>query len=265
VSVLRGGRRGQERGRATRPVSACGLLGWSVDELPRAPGTFSHQADESLQPLDVYVAPELLADLYEPRLVITPDYVGRDRRFDPARRRPAAVRDGHLSHPSVAQLLVMGLVAMVTAAVVVPLTLLVSHAGAQPIAARPATQTAPAPLAASAGRARRGNRGGGHHPPAVRAIGPVHPTRTDRLAARNRAGTAATAGLAGTAGTAGMASPVGAASCNDATVTAVTPRCARAQAADVRRAQRAARQAARAQRHQSAAAAAAGVASATAP
>ena len=98
----RGGRRALERASRHEPVSAHGLLGGD------SVGTVSD--------LEVYVPPELLADLHEPRLVITPGYIGRDRR------RPVPWRWRVRRQPK-SRLALVVMVALITSATVVPLTL----------------------------------------------------------------------------------------------------------------------------------------------
>ncbi|MGO8871939.1 MAG: hypothetical protein ACLQPH_11170 [Acidimicrobiales bacterium] len=78
---------------------------------------------------DVCLPPELLADLHEPRLIITPDYVGRDRRRPGWRGRRTALWPG----PSLRARQALA-VALVTTAAVVPLTLIASPAPISPTA-----------------------------------------------------------------------------------------------------------------------------------
>jgi hypothetical protein len=123
VPETRGGRQALERASRGRPVSAHGLLsGDWVGEV----------AD-----LEVYVPPELLADLHDPRLVITPGYIGRDRR------RPATARWGDGNQPR-SQLLLVVMVALLTSAIVVPLTLALAPRGVSAVATDPVRTHAPA-------------------------------------------------------------------------------------------------------------------------
>jgi hypothetical protein len=91
--------------------------------------------------VDVYVSTELLADLHEPHLVITPDYVGPERR----RRMRATVVDppAFCSPPRIdrgwfVRLVEIVVVAAATVAVAVPLTLMATQ-GTTPTHPVPAT------------------------------------------------------------------------------------------------------------------------------
>jgi hypothetical protein len=112
-------------------ISAAELLGGGIDGSGRA--------------IDVFVSPQLLADLHDPRLVIAPDYVGPDRR------RPQPPRMGAVRHldrsvprrsvdrtPGWRQVLVT---VLATVAAVVPLTLIAAHGPAQASVSRPAATT----------------------------------------------------------------------------------------------------------------------------
>jgi hypothetical protein len=108
VSVLRGEGRELDRPAGVTPVSAHGLLAATIDE-------------PTVRPV-VHVSPDMVADLHEPRLIISPDYVGRDRRHGLMLRGPyePARRSTHRLAQAV-------MVALVTTAAVVPLTLMVAH------------------------------------------------------------------------------------------------------------------------------------------
>jgi hypothetical protein len=106
------------------PVSAHGLLGGD------SVGTVSD--------LELYVPPEMLADLHEPRLVITPGYIGRDRR------RPAPPQWGGPREPT-SRLALVVMVALVTSATVVPLTLALAPRGVSATATHPARAHASGP------------------------------------------------------------------------------------------------------------------------
>jgi hypothetical protein len=89
------------------PISAHGLLA-TIDEPTDWPV--------------VHVSPEMVADLHEPRLIISPEYVGRDRRHGLVLRpRYAPAR------PSTHRLAQAVIVAVVTTVAVVPLTLMMAH------------------------------------------------------------------------------------------------------------------------------------------
>jgi hypothetical protein len=73
--------------------------------------------------------PELLADLYEPHLIISADYVGPDPRyFEWDRPRRDAAAGAPLRHAFSARVLQILVVVLVTVAVIVPMTLIVSQA-----------------------------------------------------------------------------------------------------------------------------------------
>jgi hypothetical protein len=106
--VLRGEGPELDKEAGLTPVSAHGLLAPTIDQ-------------PTVWPV-VHVRPEMVADLHEPRLVISPDYVGRDRRHGlvlPPRYAPA--------RSSTHRMALAVLVALVTTAAVVPLTLMVAH------------------------------------------------------------------------------------------------------------------------------------------
>jgi hypothetical protein len=107
VSLLRGEGPELDREAGVPPVSAHGLLA-TIDE-------------PTVRPV-VHVSPEMVADLHEPRLIISPDYVGRDRRHGLVFRGPDA--PARRTTHRMAQAVV---VALVTTAAVVPLTLMVAH------------------------------------------------------------------------------------------------------------------------------------------
>ena len=79
--------------------------------------------DAPVRPSEIDVPEEFLEDLYVHPLIITPDYVGADRRISAV--RPARERVGHGSTLRAAEVLA---VVVVTLSVAVPLTLLASHA-----------------------------------------------------------------------------------------------------------------------------------------
>jgi hypothetical protein len=187
-------------------------------------------APEGLLWPDGELPPELLADLCDPRLVISADYVGRDRR----RPGPVAQRcpSGHRPSSRVRQAIV---VMVATTAAVVPLTLIASRAPVQaPLQAsvsRSAATAFPAGLArlqrAYTRRPARGPAQSAHVKAAVgrsaRAVGAVP-------AMGRRAVAAAPTTCAGTSETLSPA------------------KCVRLQAAEHRRALRSARRAARMKR-----------------
>jgi hypothetical protein len=107
VSLLRGEGPELDREAGVPPVSAHGLLA-TIDE-------------PTVRPV-VHVSPEMVADLHEPRLIISPDYVGRDRRHGLVFRGPDA--PARRTTHRMAQAVV---VALVTTAAMVPLTLMVAH------------------------------------------------------------------------------------------------------------------------------------------
>jgi hypothetical protein len=126
----------------------------------RTPAAVLHggAAPDGLLSPDGELPPGLLADLYDPRLVISADYVGRDRR----RPRPMAPR-GRSSHGPSLRVRQAIVVVVVTAAAVVPLTLMAArtpvHAAPRTSAIRSVATVPPAKVArthwARAGRAAR--------------------------------------------------------------------------------------------------------------
>jgi hypothetical protein len=88
--------------------------------------------DAPVRPSEIDVPDEFLEDLYVHPLIITPDYVGADRRM--AAIRPVHDRVGHGSALRAAEILA---VVVVTLSVGVPLTLLASHAAVAGTASHP--------------------------------------------------------------------------------------------------------------------------------
>lgn len=82
-------------------------------------------------PPDVSVPPELLADLYDPQLVIFPEYVGSDRRR--AGGSISRIRGGDRRSLRLGQIV---MVILLTVAATVPLTLIASHASSAPVTTR---------------------------------------------------------------------------------------------------------------------------------
>jgi hypothetical protein len=189
VPETRGGRRALERASGGEPVSAHGLLGGD------SVGTISD--------LEVYVPPEMLADLHEPRLVITPGYIGRDRR------RPAP-SPWPVRRPPRSRLALVVIVALITSATVVPVTLALAPRGV------PATATAPI----------RAHAAG----PRTDVTGALR-TRNERPARTHAAGSAA------------HSTP--SADCDQSAGSAVSPSCLRRQQASQRQDARAALRASR--------------------
>jgi hypothetical protein len=91
-----------------------GSVGGRVDGAPRSP--------------EVPVAPELLADLYEPHLIITADYVGPDPRYVKWARPRYEAAAAPLRQRLPARVLEILVVVLVTVAAVVPVTLIASQA-----------------------------------------------------------------------------------------------------------------------------------------
>ncbi len=210
AAVLRGGQTTVDRDGQTPVKTAHRLL--------------TQRIDGSTLPSEVAVHPDLLADLHEPGLIITPDYVGRDRRL--AGLRPD--RNGgrrRSSGPSVRFVhLVLAVVA--TTIAVIPLTLLASDAlGAAP----------------SAGQASA-------HPAAFSS---AIRTATQRRRAETRSRAAKRATEARLQRASGAASRP-AAACATSAVAPSTRLCTRLEAGAGRRAQRLMRQAVRAERRQAA-------------
>lgn len=110
--------------------------------------------------VDVYLSPELVADLHQPDLVITPGYVGPERRrrarTAAAQRPVSSVRAG--SRWALLSLLVGTMVvATAIAAIVFSLTL-VTASGAAPMHAQPATAGVGSSLPGTALRTARVDR-----------------------------------------------------------------------------------------------------------
>ena len=115
-SALRGVRRNQVEV-LPEPVTAYGLLAGG-------PGT-------TLEPSEVHVPRELLSDLDVYPLIITPDYIGPDRRST-IRHYPDRRGTGR-SLRALEVLVIM----VITMAVAIPLTLMASHAAAAGKSSRP--------------------------------------------------------------------------------------------------------------------------------
>jgi hypothetical protein len=187
------------------PASAHQLLGGATDQAPVGP--------------PVHVTPEMVADLHQPRLVISPEYVGRDRRDGLVRSPLLPVATRRSSHRWAQAVMV----ALVTTAAVVPLTLMADHA---------------APV--QAGR-------GGATPTRVHAAAPVR-------APRARSGSAVPSARS----TAHQGRSADRAAAQSAQAAATDQRAARSARATARAQQRAAAQAARAERRSESRAARAG-------
>jgi hypothetical protein len=134
--VLRGEGQELDREAGVTPVSAHGLLAPTSDQATARPV--------------VHVRPEMVADLHDPRLIISPNYVGRDRRHGlvlPPRYAPARPPTHRMAQAAV--------VALVTAAAVVPLTLMVAHDAPAAPAPAGAAHTQLHPVAAATARSPR--------------------------------------------------------------------------------------------------------------
>lgn len=146
------GRQRAGRPRPDRPVTAFSLLACPDPESTRA-----------APDRQVSVPAGLLSDLHDPRLIITAEYVGPDRRlldrrewrslqrertryraWRPARPRPEAQLEvGRVGGPISFRLRHLVAAVLLTAVTVVPVTVLVSHRAAPAV---PASPTSPAPL-----------------------------------------------------------------------------------------------------------------------
>lgn len=105
--------------------TAYGLLG--------APSSCGHD-------LEVYVPPSLLADLHAPDLVITPRYVGPERRL--WSRLPVGAAPSPPDDRRSLRLMEAVVIVLVSVALAVPLTLLASHQIARAVPAAPAARPA---------------------------------------------------------------------------------------------------------------------------
>jgi hypothetical protein len=202
------------------------------------------------------LSPELLADLHEPRLVISADYVGRDRRRPGTARSGVRVPATRKRRNSWARVRDAVLVVAVTAAALVPITLIASHAGGPSISPLRVTQSVPPGQTSSAGTFP------GLAPTRTPPLHAAHVNGTARLPRHPVAATTASGAATGTGavGSPGSAATAGAAtrtpptSCDAITGAVLTPRCARHQAVLNLRAARAAERAARAEKRRSSAA-----------
>jgi hypothetical protein len=220
LSVLRGEGRPATRRATGSPPSAHGLLGGGVDTWAREP--------------DVPVPPELVADLHHPDLIITPGFVGVERR----RRLGDVDRWGTQPVRSRRRRLVWARRALFVLGIAVAVAVLALIASPGPVQAVP--HTGSRAESASSARALRSSR--------------VAQRRADRSAARDLRAAAERSRRAGigpspTAAAPATAGALAAPACSVSTP--VTPaRCARLQVADERRVRQAARQAARAERRE---------------
>jgi hypothetical protein len=104
------------------------------------------RVDAASRHAEVSMPPELLADLYEPHLIITADYVGPDpRHVESDRPRREAAADAPLRDAFSAHMLEIFVVVLVTVAVVVPITLIASQAVRGAPSPRPTTRIISAP------------------------------------------------------------------------------------------------------------------------
>ena len=95
--------------------------------------------------LEVYVPPELLVDLHAPDLVITPGYIGPERRAWSrlAVGATSSHRSGKGGHRSL-RLVEALVIVLASVALSVPVTLVVSHQLARAVPATPITPARPA-------------------------------------------------------------------------------------------------------------------------
>jgi hypothetical protein len=141
-------------------MSASALLGVRVAD--RAGGGLDESVDGSVggradcrvdaasRHAEVSMPPELLADLYEPHLIITADYVGPDPRYvDWDRLRREAAAGAPLRHAVSARMLEILVVVLVTVAVVVPITLIASQAVRGAPSPQPTTRVTSAPTSSA--------------------------------------------------------------------------------------------------------------------
>jgi hypothetical protein len=146
--------------------------------------TFAPPADldHLLRRVDVVVSPELVADLHRPGLIISPAFLGPDRRSPVGWHPPVT------PPPARRRLLEIAAVAAVTVAAVVPLTLMVSHPA---VASLPASSPGPAAVGATSAARVPGHPGRGRHllrrhvgaaGPAATHAAPVGPATTPRAA-----------------------------------------------------------------------------------
>jgi len=221
VSVLKGIHRASSSERVSVLMSAYDLIGGGC-------------GDEADHPLYVYVEPALLADLYGPRLIITPDYIGpeghqlRNSGYVPGGRVSWARRRG------LVVVVLAGVVAVVVAVVIA--SVVASHAGAQRPSPRPIVQPGPPAPAGGGGtpgtarhRGTARNGGSARHGGGVRRL-----ARHQRPARRRPA-----AGRAGSGH--GRAAPT----CDGSTPPMPGRRCVPARAASDRRSTRAGHRGAR--------------------
>jgi len=108
----------------TGPASAASLLGTPIVALPLRP--------------EIDLPPELLADLNDPRLIITPDYIGIDRRRSGG--WPKCVARAPKVGLRMRQIVVT---ALITTTAVIPLTLVATGALAQAHIAHTTPQALP--------------------------------------------------------------------------------------------------------------------------
>ncbi|HEX7460221.1 MAG TPA: hypothetical protein VF279_06290 [Acidimicrobiales bacterium] len=136
------------------------LVGAGTDQPLSAADLLARPQGSSTGEVDVYVSTELLADLHAPRLVITPEYVGPERRHRtrataidlPDPWSPPRVDRGWFVRP-----LKIVVVAAVTVAVAVPLILMATQGTmpTHPVPVATAVQSSTGGAAAHAARAAR--------------------------------------------------------------------------------------------------------------
>jgi hypothetical protein len=134
------------------------LVGAGTDQPLSAADMLARPESSSAGEVDVYVSTELLADLHAPRLVVTPEYVGPERRhriratvIDP----PASWSPPRVDRGWSVRLLEIVVVAAVTVAVAVPLTLMATRGTmpTHPVPVATAVQSSTVGTAAHAARA----------------------------------------------------------------------------------------------------------------
>ena len=121
-AATRGGRRAGPGADAAPPLSAYALLGQATAGA-RARDRSGPDGPSGVEVRsEVRVPADLLADLYHPRLVITPDYIGPDRRR--AHRNAGRVGEGYRD---IWHLVLAVVMVLAVAAALVPLSLLAAR------------------------------------------------------------------------------------------------------------------------------------------
>jgi hypothetical protein len=162
--------------------SAYGMLAGASEHADAADGSnppvWSARRDlrTAPRPQSIVVTPDMVADLYEPALIITADYVGRDRR----QVERSASRPGRGAHRYRLRTVVLSIVA--TIATIAPLGAMAMLSSITPSTTTLTHHTAPRSAGQTARGQKAGSSAGARRTAQKRATGAARPQATGRHA-----------------------------------------------------------------------------------